>query len=231
MAAGAFSWIRNTFSHLNDGSTMTQTDDPPQLAQSKYFHFLSAMWDLTEARRRAEELPVHQDTDISVFFRLVNLIDVGREPTADADLSDPVLVVKHAVNPHTVDDAGYIVIDGWDRLAKARSLNLTRLPVKVIEGWKDCREIVRFLHVVPDEHIPADAARPCAKCDGTLVPVLSRNVYVDEGDGSAQVDLRCNQLCGMESAHSWTASDQQYLEKFGHPFGEDAEEAAEAGDS
>ena len=68
--------------------------------------------------------------------------------------------------------------------------------------------------------IPNNAARDCSKCDGQLVPTPGEAPFLDEGDGGANVGLRCNKGCGLESVHYWTASDREYQDYFGHAFGE-----------
>lgn len=67
--------------------------------------------------------------------------------------------------------------------------------------------------------IPADAAHPCSKCGGSLDPVPG-TVFVDEGDGSAMVDLACR-TCGLQSVHYFTPTDAEYEAEFGHSFDEE----------
>lgn len=57
----------------------------------------------------------------------------------------------------------------------------------------------------------------CPKCDGDYITVPGTK-FIDEGDGSAWVDLICSNRCGMHSVFYWTASDEEYEREFGHPF-------------
>lgn len=66
--------------------------------------------------------------------------------------------------------------------------------------------------------IPADAKGPC-DCGGELVP--TGLLHVDEGDGGAMVDLKCNRPgCGISSSHYWAPTEAEYEKYFGHPFEE-----------
>lgn len=75
--------------------------------------------------------------------------------------------------------------------------------------------------------VPAEATSPCSCGDGTQRPVAD-TVHADEGDGFAMVDTECdNTDCGISSSHSWTPTDEEYREYFGHDFGDDAEDGPE----
>lgn len=66
--------------------------------------------------------------------------------------------------------------------------------------------------------VPRDAARPCPKGDGDLVPIAGEEPFLDEGNGGASIGLRCDGGCRLESVHYWTPSDREYKDYFGHEF-------------
>lgn len=107
----------------------------------------------------------------------------------------------------------YDEIRGWDREDALRNARRNW----IAETPHERAEHIEYLGPAdpPELSVPDDAARGC-DCGGAMVP--EGEVHsLDEGDGTASIDLRCPE-CGVQSWHTWELADAEYEAQFGHAF-------------
>lgn len=75
--------------------------------------------------------------------------------------------------------------------------------MSVIRGQMRTFRLWRDQPYTDDTGIPADAVRSCGRqgCSGTFRPITGTQSF--DADGSAMVDLTCDQACGLHSVHYW----------------------------
>lgn len=86
------------------------------------------IWDVKDIWQAAEKLPV-ENTEIEKFTDLIDRVQLNYddddwERVKEANIDYPIIVGEHK--------KGYIVIDGFHRLAKHRNLNHNLVPIKVL---------------------------------------------------------------------------------------------------
>jgi hypothetical protein len=94
----------------------------------EYFRYLAYHWDVTAAKQIARTLPVRH-LNPRPWFTLLAGVALDELHIPHVDLAQPLIVVRVPGM-----GGGLLVIDGWHRLARARSEGVNELPFVLLDG-------------------------------------------------------------------------------------------------
>lgn len=100
---------------------------------AEWFQFLAYRWDVTAARQIAADLPIHR-FDPTSWFGWLGAIVLDEDHVAAVDLTRPVIAARLAAA-----DGAPMIIDGWDRVARAEKEGIAELPIVVLDEDQERR--------------------------------------------------------------------------------------------
>ena len=100
----------------------TKKRRPPIMRDERdYFRFLAAIWDVTLAKNivKGDGRPVTGHVKLSDLDSYGGLIGVDEEHAKTVDLDEPI-IIAHIWSADETEDLGFMPIDGWHRIHRAR---------------------------------------------------------------------------------------------------------------